>query len=68
MVASNHVWTEPAPGVAPKPRTYTPEQQAMIDELREVRGFFLSLLKFQLISFYCLVRQVHNATRIRSIL
>ncbi|CAE6334758.1 unnamed protein product [Rhizoctonia solani] len=35
MVASNHVWTEPAPGVAPKPRTYTPEQQAMIDELRE---------------------------------
>ncbi|CAE6475476.1 unnamed protein product [Rhizoctonia solani] len=35
MVAPNHVWTEPAPGVAPKPRTYTPEQQAMIDELRE---------------------------------
>ncbi|ELU40320.1 CRAL/TRIO domain-containing protein [Rhizoctonia solani AG-1 IA] len=35
MAASNHVWTEPAPGVAPKPRTYTPEQQAMIDELRE---------------------------------
>ncbi|CAE6535999.1 unnamed protein product [Rhizoctonia solani] len=35
MPAANHVWTEPASGVAPKPRTYTPEQQAMIDELKE---------------------------------
>ncbi|KAG9098366.1 hypothetical protein FRC06_006485 [Ceratobasidium sp. 370] len=35
MVSANHVWTQPAPGVAPKPRQYKPEQQAMIDELRK---------------------------------
>ncbi|KAG9126781.1 hypothetical protein FRC07_002017 [Ceratobasidium sp. 392] len=35
MVSANHVWTQPAPGVAPKPRQYKPEQRAMIDELRK---------------------------------
>ncbi|KAG8742616.1 hypothetical protein FRC10_001214 [Ceratobasidium sp. 414] len=35
MAPANHVWTEPASGVAPKPRQYKPEQQAMIDELRQ---------------------------------
>ncbi|KAB5590403.1 hypothetical protein CTheo_6169 [Ceratobasidium theobromae] len=35
MPSTNHVWAQPAPGVAPKPRIYTPEQQHMIDELRK---------------------------------